>query len=1061
MMGDYLTDIKEILTIMQKKPMSLFYGAGVCLDIGGPNGTQLLQAVKKQFPNCTSKDFFGYMNEVIAFDNSNRGEVEKWVSEQLLSISPNDDHKYLFSMPWRAILTTNYDRLPNLIPKTLDDRRLIIPVVNPDTDYPIDPSKPDLLYCFKLMGDTDYAYPNGGWMALSSRDLNLASLRRPQFFRAFQNLASSGNIIYIGYSFDDNMVFDLLSEMEYFLRSLPWKGYAISPTMPSSEVLSKMSRFNITWVKGTFEEFVEGAKTVFGAIPNSAPSIVSHFNIHNIPLTVERATASNIWGKFEILDVAHMEPFSKEPKSFLEGVDKSFYPFSAEWDFPRKTRLLRKDGQNANGREFSIVDFAKNRCRDANSSNNIIVALVGSAGSGKSVLSNRIAFNWYQTGNPVIFINTETLLIDYAALSTLLDEIWKNYQVAIKEQADGRVPKSIRFLLIADNCGGVLDQLVWLKNHLKAIGKPADILTVSRLSDTPVARLVNAKVDVITQIDDTVVRNEWIDFIDHFVEKNMADREVLVSNLNNSAINESFFALVYTSIHGVQKPLKTLILDEFMSLDADTQRVYGIVSLMQSQMLTPWVSLTTKSGKIDFDQLSAQIDSGPLGGVLQFGPGKNSIFAYNRVVADIISEYAYKKTDQLFLALRELIQAVAPNDALELRFLHVLLIERLESLLGQRLQNAQKLVLFQNGIDKSRSKPLLLHLAMLQIQDGKFDAAKGTLKDALEAHVRGFDEPDKHVIDVKGRLELRLAEKALKIGDKNDAWRNLENAEMFFKDAQTDPDSNPPPYQGLARTYLEKSKLALDKSTQWLYLLLAMQEITFVENYLGGEMRGMPAIKSEVLNILQSENLDYAKVQQINNQLGKAVGCAFLAEQEIRKGNFSLAFQQVTVGLQADPTCLWLIRLQVKLLRKLRPDDAASIRTALDKYVRIADQRFDVDLSFELAMELFKSGDYKSAMKLFHELEERTKNNPNRLTPLTENRWVEHGRPKEFLGFIEEAPRFGKYGKIHCTTLDSFYGTISIRPQDIGPLFGGERVAFEIIFNMSGPQASNVRKEAF
>jgi len=41
-------DIKEILATIQKKPVSLFYGAGVCRDIGGPSGDQLFDSVKQQ-----------------------------------------------------------------------------------------------------------------------------------------------------------------------------------------------------------------------------------------------------------------------------------------------------------------------------------------------------------------------------------------------------------------------------------------------------------------------------------------------------------------------------------------------------------------------------------------------------------------------------------------------------------------------------------------------------------------------------------------------------------------------------------------------------------------------------------------------------------------------------------------------------------------------------------------------------------------------------------------------------------------------------------------------------
>lgn len=1055
-------DIKEILGQMEKKPMSLFYGAGVSMDCGGPSGVQLLNSVKTQYPGGSSENFFEYMNKTIDFDNSNRNEIETWIRNHLSSISPNDEHRYLFSLPWRAILTTNYDRLPNLVLKTIDGRRVIAPVVNSNSDYPIDQGRPSILYCFKLIGDVDYSFPNGGWMVLSSNDLKLAFGRRRMFFQMFNSLASSGHIIYIGYSFRDNLVFDLLQEMTYVLRSLPWKGFAITKSEPSSDALGKMKTLGITWVKGSLKEFVDAAKSVFGETPVSAPSVVNQFYVHNFPMRLERATVDNIWRKFEIFDVTMLEAFSKEPKYFFEGVDRSFYPFVAKWDFPRKTKLVWINKENPQTKAFDFKDFVNKRSRDGNSSHNIIVSLIGSAGSGKTTVAKRIAFDWYRSGNPVVFIDPENLTIDKLALDGLLDEIWKNYQEATSETR-GEKPSPVRFLLVADDCGSLLEQLMDLNSHLKSIGKPADILLVTRGSDVPLQELINVRVDVVLEIDDTVVQEEWAEFMEHFNNLGVIDREILVSNLMNPSINSSFFALIYTSVHEVRKTLKELILEEFQSLDSDSQRIYAMVTLFQSQMLKPLVSLTLRSSRIQPDWLESQIRKGRLGGVLRFERGQTEIVAANRVVADIICESVFRTIDQFYLALRNIISAVTLGDRLEMRLLHLLLIERLGSRLGRQLKSEQKIELFRKGVEMVRSKPLLLHLAILQMYSGKFDEAKETLKEALEAHIPGFDEPDQHVIDAKGRLELRLAENAMQKKEDVAAWGHLENAENYFHGAQINPNLTPHPYQGLGKTYLSKARIATDAQSKWLYILLAMQECSYAENYLGGEINpGITSLKKETITLLATEKLDEVKIQQIDSQIGRGNAYAFLAECEIQKGDYEKALYLVGKGSAEDSSNLWLMRLHVAILKRTAPYDAESIRKVLDDYVKIADKRFDVPLSFELAMDTFQSGDFGTAVKLFRELDQRTKNHSMRLTPSPQNRWLENGKPKEFFGVIVEAPRYGKYGRIECTSLPGYRSTLPVRVQDVefhGR--GGERVAFSIIFNMVGPQASRVRKIAF
>ncbi|MGV9170794.1 MAG: hypothetical protein ACOC38_12760, partial [Promethearchaeia archaeon] len=83
----------------------------------------------------------------------------------------------------------------------------------------------------------------------------------------------------------------------------------------------------------------------------------------------------------------------------------------------------------------------------------------------------------------------------------------------------------------------------------------------------------------------------------------------------------------------------------------------------------------------------------------------------------------------------------------------------------------------------------------------------------------------------------------------------------------------------------------------------------------------------------------------------------------------------------------------------------------------------------------------------------------HRLRPLEENRWRENGEPKEFVGIVRKPPRRGSYGKIKCMTLPEYKGLIDVREEDIEfNLRGTDKVTFQIIFNMKGPQASRVRR---
>ncbi len=546
--------------------------------------------------------------------------------------------------------------------------------------------------------------------------------------------------------------------MKHVLKKIPWKSYAISPNEPLPDVKRKMESLGITWIKGTLEEFIDLARNAFGDVPISSPNITNPIMVHKIPITLERATAANIWRKFQIFDSTFFDSKFKDPKKFFEGIDRSFYPYVEKFDFPRKTKIIFKNSPELQLKNYTCDPSLECVSTPSGSiTDNVFMCLTGvAAGSGKTVIANRLAFNWYKNGNPVIFINKENILIDSAALLDLLDEIWGKYQNKITELNISN-PSPLRFLIIADDCGSLLDQLLDLKAQLRSLGKPADILLISRKSDVPIERLKNSYIDCIHEIDDTISPDQYEDFIKHFEKlKVIAGREVITSNLRNSEINTSFFALIYSSIHDVQKPLRDLIKEEYQRLDDSSKLAYATVALLQSYSLTPYLSMILKSGNFEDDWLQTQVNRGRLGGVISFNSSGKELLANNRVIADIVSDFAFPSADAVHSVLRKLINNVTIGDRTEMELLHLLLIDRIRKSPGRRLPNEKQVDLFETAANRIKSRPLLLHLAILQMDSEKFPEASNTLDEALESNLPGFDERDEHIIDQKGRLELRL-----------------------------------------------------------------------------------------------------------------------------------------------------------------------------------------------------------------------------------------------------------------------------------------------------------------
>ncbi|MDG6926799.1 MAG: hypothetical protein JRN09_09645, partial [Nitrososphaerota archaeon] len=1003
------TSLADVVAKIMEKRATLFFGAGVAMGCGGPSGGELLMQAKARFGEKGTERLMDYMGNVIGLDNANRREVEDWVQERLAAVSAGDEQRYLFSLPWRATMTTNYDALPDSVGVTIDGSRTIIPVSDPESEPKISISREDLLYCLQLMGSSKHNFPTGGWMVLATSDMSLGAERRRRFFEVFRELALSGHMVYLGYSFEDGLVIQLLQEMRLVLREFTWKGFAVTPTKPREEMLRAMHSLGIEWVQGDLAAFLAAANQSVGPRPDSGAPAAPKLTIKRVPVEVDRATLSNIANRYSVLEDAMLA----QPKSglsqtaFVLGAETSFYPYAMRWDYPRKTKAIWM-AKRAQQLPVSLSDMM-GRLGNTNSSDNIVAVLVGAAASGKTVAMRRLAYDWYHSGNPVVFIEPGALVLDFPALEGLLDEVWAKYASEAASRAGPQAVKSPRFLLVADDGIVHLDALIALKNRLRGIAKPVDILVVARKTDAPFDALRSSPVDVVFELDDSVGEMEWESFGRHFARLgSLEKKELWHKNLRDKEINSSFFALLYTSVKGLDIPLAKAVAKEFSSLDQNAQKVYAYVSFIQSFTLRPWTSLTTRSAGVARDILHAEM-SRSLGGVVSFREGQNTLGVANRIQAEIVSEMAFKTPAERYAVLKSIIENVQSDTLEEVDLMHAFLTVRWRFMqASEGLKETQRVELLDLAVKRVQSRPLYIHLAIAQREAKLFDDSRLSLNRAKTANIRGFHEPDYHVFDAEGRLELRKAEERLEHDDVLGAREFLTAAEGHFVDAvqlSGGPSVAPHSYQGLGETYEKMAEIAPNSSERWQLLLAAMYWLVYAENALGEwSNREISQFKERVLGLLKTENLSTQKVEQITNTVGRGNGYAFMAMLEMSRGSPGGALDLVEKGLAIDKGNLWLIREHVKLIKALSPRDLSARRKALADYEAIAGSRFDLTLTFELAMQRYFDGNPTDGDRLFAILGERGRDYPGFLTPQEENRWKEEtGGTKIFRGRLVES----------------------------------------------------------
>ena len=880
------------------------------------------------------------------------------------------------------------------------------------------------------------------------------------YFKLFRNISSSGHIIYIGYSFSDDVIFNMLKEMKTALGEFSWKGYAIFPSEPSQLIKDRLKIFGITWVMGDLDSFIKTAISEFGANPISTPLLQSEFHILELPVSLPNSIIAQSWGKYEVLTPLNFAEENIEPNTFFEQQIDSFFPYKAQWDYPRRTKLTYISEKFSNAHiEQNLETFLMKRRNNGDPSDNISIILTGIAGSGKTVAARRIAFDWYLSGNPVILIRPNVLKLDIEVLQSLIEEIWNQFQISAKNFGKDHVPTVFRYLLLVDEGGPIISQLSHLPDILMAAGRPADVLLVDRLTNVSPGESDELGFDLTYGIDDTIEEDETDEVVLHFSKLGVIpDMDILRKNLKDRNINSSFFSFIYSSVKGVQKTLRQLIVEEYSSLEIDARRVYSIASLLHSLGLDPSSSLIIKSLGIKYDWFYEEINGGRLRGVVKKDAKTDAIYAFNKTVADIICSESVDSPKVLYSNIDHLISAATAGDLQEENLLHLLLIERLNKFVP-RLTTKQRSDLLMKASNTIISRTLLLHLGRLQVQSNDFDSARLSFEQALAVKRGKFNEDERHVYDQIGRLELRLSEKSSKEGKKDEAYEHLVKADDEFRKALRSPSLTPHPYYGIGETYEAMAELADSEIEKWSYLLLALDVCNYFEEYVGTNYEdSIDKLKKRLISNLINSGLEEDKIDRIESRTNHSNALAFLSEIKAQEGKPSDALKLAKEAFESDDSNLWAMRQYVYLLKQTVPLNHSAIKLVLEKYSLIMDKRFDIPLSLELAIELFTDGSFQKSRNVFAQLNERTENHPNHFIPKNANRLMDGDKRKEFLGILTDIPVGARYGRISCNELSGWYGGIPVRSRDVSfAAQGGERVYFSIIFDMVGPQASQVR----
>jgi hypothetical protein len=374
----------------------LFVGAGIGCHFktptgdSAPDGAQLCKLLCEKIsvnykPDCR----LSQIAELVEI-RKGRKELESFISSKLSNLTPDETFRWLTSVHWRSIYTTNYDNcierayqicinpLQNPVPFSItSDLHYYQPII----DVPI-----FHIHGYLLSGST----PN---IIITKSDYARFRQKRKMLFDCLKFDMTMASILYIGYSNTDPNWEILLSEtLEDFYPSKLPQSYRIDPFADDFDTEILHSK-NIHTIKSSLYDFVSSysAATATAATPmtiieafkkNVPPDIMHAFDKSPIPVT-------RLLSSWEYVNQA---VFNDAPNldNFLKGDTPNWSLISSHHLFERDIQSELYD---------TILEFATS----TRSSPSVLIVL-GAAGYGTSTLLRVLALEIIKEGAGSVFI---------------------------------------------------------------------------------------------------------------------------------------------------------------------------------------------------------------------------------------------------------------------------------------------------------------------------------------------------------------------------------------------------------------------------------------------------------------------------------------------------------------------------------------------------------------------------------------------------------------------------------------------------------------------------------
>jgi cytochrome c-type biogenesis protein CcmH/NrfG len=315
-----------------------------------------------------------------AISESSLFDVQDFIREIFLPFKPSKSHLLLPTFRWRAIITTNYDRLiEDAYAAHRSPAQRVVPLFQ-NTDRWDDVTRDkDAVPLLKLHGCISKTHDARCPLILSTEQYITYNVGRSRLFRLFQELAAERTFLYIGFSNTDPDIRSLVHQLDTENVGRP-RSFLITPSVDSIAERYWSPR-QITALAGTLDDAITSLDSTIGkAFRGFRPATPTGTNAISERFTYSVTALSENACKALSLDIEYVKAATPESPCdahrFYSGVSQKWAPIVQSLDVRRRLHdtLLSDYFLNEDPGEFRFL------------------VIKAHAGAGKSVFLRRLAW---------------------------------------------------------------------------------------------------------------------------------------------------------------------------------------------------------------------------------------------------------------------------------------------------------------------------------------------------------------------------------------------------------------------------------------------------------------------------------------------------------------------------------------------------------------------------------------------------------------------------------------------------------------------------------------------